>query len=1090
MIMADVGAALSSELTRIIECQYPASLSCLAELLACADIVTIRACIHNRSPCAVRKLAALVCQALPLWAYSLRVLHHLCHSPEFRHELLLLNPGLLNVLLTKANSSQQDLDEYTQLCVLILSRPLPESIPLPAAAQALFLRVFTSATQDPSVSTLKPVYYLLNGACWQILSLLPQDTREQFDRELCHILSSNGAGQNSMLLLWCFGIIILAEYPLRVNEKPCSRPDPLNPISSGINKRQWRTFSGQKLFGSIKGSYKTITLTCMSVVWATKGHVGVSDDEAVEGIRIASRTLQLVDQTVRESWRKSSSLAENTCQKLFEKIKRPGINGAVLLEALCFYTMILGHENLQSDIVTQYEQFLMDITQFADPDSFDEILALSLPAFVPQIQETAIVGLLAGIMDSCISVPSSSHLVVFTILVERLMTTMAACKSLQAKALSALSENHLQGKMWNLIRARTIVEHTSCRTYIVPLHEKLTSAVVAFLLTLALVAPPGVSALPHDMVLGLINKQRAVQSVASRCSHASGVTNHPSISLFQEQCTPYTGQHLQDWSDRLKSELESQSFYQRDSIVRSVAQICQDLETRCNTVEEPLRQEREKSETLEKKVAQLNEQMLLLESHLADDKFHLEGLEDEKERINDQKNRLTTSLEELKVEFSKANAKAAEALRIVQEAASARELELQTTIRRHEEIICARDAELEEQKGMFSRLKEAWEQLQLDHSCLNDQYKHLEIQIEDAKQQLKNEQDTILRQTGEVARLKSRVFDVDSQLQGTEEELGVANGKLSDLQVTYEELRQTSNDALRELEVKHMAELEAVIAKKEENYSELNAQLQSMLQKAEQERQAHEKLQQKFQCLQISIPPMETRVQELTGLCSEQGVELDELRTLRRNVLASMGLASQKSLAIRSTSQAHSEAIDEHSQREPREHRRRKSAIQTQDVAPKAASASKGVTDTAVEHTANPSFTSSDSHSSQGSGPAPKRLKPRPSFKVPAMHTPYTYKPSLTAKSGKLSPNKRSALGQMSPNRRHATVDFAVAGNVGDPESDVTLVGTKRNSLDKTEQADLDMHRGFLTGTSLTPDSFMAGTGGVREDDDETTVEL
>jgi hypothetical protein len=29
------------------------------------------------------------------------------HAPEFRDELLLLNPGLLNFFLTKANSSRQ-----------------------------------------------------------------------------------------------------------------------------------------------------------------------------------------------------------------------------------------------------------------------------------------------------------------------------------------------------------------------------------------------------------------------------------------------------------------------------------------------------------------------------------------------------------------------------------------------------------------------------------------------------------------------------------------------------------------------------------------------------------------------------------------------------------------------------------------------------------------------------------------------------------------------------------------------------------------------------------------------------------------------
>lgn len=100
----DIRTELSLELTRIIECPYPASLSVsiclqlwkmtrcicaqcavantqtqkLEDLLARADEVTIRSCIHDRPSCAVTRLATLVCDALPLWAYTSHVLQLLC----------------------------------------------------------------------------------------------------------------------------------------------------------------------------------------------------------------------------------------------------------------------------------------------------------------------------------------------------------------------------------------------------------------------------------------------------------------------------------------------------------------------------------------------------------------------------------------------------------------------------------------------------------------------------------------------------------------------------------------------------------------------------------------------------------------------------------------------------------------------------------------------------------------------------------------------------------------------------------------------------------------------------------------------------
>lgn len=128
-----------------------------------------------------------------------------------------------------------------------------------------------------------------------------------------------------MLLLWCFGIAILAEHPQDVGKKR-------NPTSSLARPTEWKTASGRKLFGSSSGLGKAINLTYLSVIWASKGDVGVSDTEAVEGIRIATRTMQLVDKDLRESWPNSTSITRNTSPKLLAKVMRRGIDPGVKLE--------------------------------------------------------------------------------------------------------------------------------------------------------------------------------------------------------------------------------------------------------------------------------------------------------------------------------------------------------------------------------------------------------------------------------------------------------------------------------------------------------------------------------------------------------------------------------------------------------------------------------------------------------------------------------------------------------------------------------------------------------------------------------------
>lgn len=261
----------------------------------------------------------------------------------------------------------------------LLSRPLPEPILLPASAQSFFLRVFERATQNPDVSTLQPVYSMLNGACRKLLKLLPSELRQQFDRELCHILSSNGTGQNSMLLLWCFGIVILAEHPEEFGDSGFSGA--YQPDSTASHEKQWKTASGRKLFGSPNGLYKTINLTYLSVIWATKGDVGVSDAEAIEGIRIAIRTLSFVDTETRVGWPNSSALAKSIFPKLPSKVLREDIHPTVQLEALCFYAMITGASNLPTEIAGQYQSCLVGVGGLVDAEHLHEILLVSLPVF-------------------------------------------------------------------------------------------------------------------------------------------------------------------------------------------------------------------------------------------------------------------------------------------------------------------------------------------------------------------------------------------------------------------------------------------------------------------------------------------------------------------------------------------------------------------------------------------------------------------------------------------------------------------------------------------------------------------------------------
>jgi hypothetical protein len=338
--------------------------------------------------------------------------------------------------------------------------------------------------------------------------------------------------------------------------------------------------------------------------------------------------------------------------------------------------------------------------------------------------------------------------------------------------------------------------------------------------------------------------------------------------------------------------------------------------------------------------------------------------------------------------------------------------------------------------------------------------------------------------------LKDRNTDLDVQLQGVEADLDEVTVRLSDLQVSHRELAQSSEDAYNALNQKHMSDIEAATANVEKDREELDAKLQDAVQHGQRTADVLGETREELAKVQASIPPLEERIQELEEFCSEQEEELEDLRTLRKNVLASMGLTTPNPLTIRSTSRSQRDASNIHTPRITRDHRRRKSALQATAEGIKSSRAAHHATSTAMETVANASFPSSDSQSSQN-GSTPKRPKHDPSFKVPAMQTPYTQNPVLASRSisKKLSPIKRSALKQLSPNRRHTTVGFASSQNEIERPNRLRSGRKRRGSLQELEEVDFDMED-FLAGTPLTPGNFATGTGRLPDDTDATTNEL
>ena len=302
---------------------------------------------------------------------------------EFRDALLLREPCLLGTLLSKCNASRND-DEVgrllADLCVLLLSRPLPESISLPAHAQPFFLRVVKQATESRSIAALKAVYSLLDGPCLHLLGLLPEDSRKELDRVLWKTVSCNRDGKKSMLSAWCFGIAFLAEGYHDAGQTHVQLDPAQLHKSTATTKRDWNTKPCQLLFGSDDKANSSLAWIYLAVSQIAKDELEISCADAIECIRVATCALQMIDRETREAWPGNNKFNAQCLARLPARLT-PHMNPRLRLQAMCFYAMVAGQGKLVPEVVMMYEQDLTDIASLTEKEGLDETLALSLPLF-------------------------------------------------------------------------------------------------------------------------------------------------------------------------------------------------------------------------------------------------------------------------------------------------------------------------------------------------------------------------------------------------------------------------------------------------------------------------------------------------------------------------------------------------------------------------------------------------------------------------------------------------------------------------------------------------------------------------------------
>ncbi|KAL8833370.1 MAG: hypothetical protein Q9176_008016 [Flavoplaca citrina] len=289
-----------------------------------------------------------------------------------------------------------------------------------------------------------------------------------------------------------------------------------------------------------------------------------------------------------------------------------------------------------------------------------------------------------------------------------------------------------------------------------------------------------------DMIANTERTYRNCQSCAA-VSHSSPQALVP---LFETGSTPCSSAESDLWRHRLRNELAQNAEYQYQGVIRTVEDICQDLERRCIEVEAPLRDEKARSRKLHTELEASRLQVAKLSAHTHEQSLILEGIEGEKSellaRVADlehEQNELSGRSEELRQQLAKAIQQAEDADRI--RIKEVRDLELiqAAVVAERDEILEAQERKDKDSRARNDGLEEEIAELQAKGHVHRDNTRCLEA--------------TISEQQTEICSMNTLMSEKQQSLARLEDLLDNAKTESSNLQIEVTHLSDTCQ-ALRE----------------------------------------------------------------------------------------------------------------------------------------------------------------------------------------------------------------------------------------------------------------------------------------------------
>lgn len=906
-------STLATEIDRLTASPYPSQLRTLHAAAANATDADIAQWAAAK-PCLVDALASCLIEGLQQWAYVLEIitkfsLNAACRDAFLRHE-----PTLLHSVVAHAIKNGDSRSKYTRASVALLSRPLPNTVALPAEVQTLFVQLVEQASKKPCAATIEPVYIILTGTGNLLLAILTTDVLTRFEENLVNILrhASSGAADQT-LALYCLSImnVVLCgmDPEFRLTASSYNTQDFLasTPVSS-----RWKSEAMQQFFSGNKAQRSTqlialLVLSALSTSDRSSSHI--------KSIVLANEVIMAIPPDLRKIWCAANTA---TIRRIQEKLCTHDFDARLKTLGLRFMGKLCEFDSLPHPVLENLE------ATFLNPTSMQIVHTLSphvndCELFSSVLARAPISHLLQNAVDYAIRADVSelaAGLDAITRTMRDALTIIEDHKITVHQVREILNDD-------NFLRKLQILQDTLCnkgdetqqgdgwcRTALLRKRSNLAHQITNLLLRASQKSTIGSQSMTLLLDLHASSARGEVE-----CNHGkTSWRDHGNFGLANG--VDDSGDESMDWREALHTHFRARAEVEQDAVTTLFTKACASLEARCENVEKPLREAKEKCRALEEHNTALRSAFVELETKNAEIGAAMQDVESERdqytqdlEQSRDANDGLLERISRLEETLRASQEEARRELRELQDARELADLDNQASLARKQEQFDDLQDRYEETKGALAEKREVAAEMEIELRNFRVEHTKLEERAQSYQSKLQELQTTLAdleRAHDDMSVSKSRLEDELRSATSTDaqrmEQLDALRNDLESLRSEHNHLQQMYDNSTANLEARGQ---ELHIQNEQlQNLEAAHREAQAELKRRLEEAQAsHDSVSAEVQNKEARAIELQKRVEKYKRKCELKDKQIQEAEAMRVNLMAAMGIKGSDSLAVRAKTQ-------------------------------------------------------------------------------------------------------------------------------------------------------------------------------------------